>query len=46
MKLLLKQIQERSMQAKRVVSMDELLEFYVQLDEAKNCNNLPEGMPS
>jgi homocitrate synthase NifV len=46
MRLLLKQIQERSMQAKRVVSMDELLEFYVQLDEAKNCNNLPEGMPS
>lgn len=46
MRLLLKQIQERSMQAKRVVSMDELLEFYVQLDEAKNCNNLPEVMPS
>jgi homocitrate synthase NifV len=46
MRLLLKQIQERSMQSKRVVSMDELLEFYVQLDEAKNCNNLPEVMPS
>jgi homocitrate synthase NifV len=46
MRLLLKQIQERSMQAKRVVSMDELLEFYVQLDQARNCNNSPEVMPS
>jgi len=46
MRLLLKQIQERSMQAKRVVSMDELLEFYVRLDEATNCKYSPGVMPS
>jgi homocitrate synthase NifV len=46
MRLLLKQIQERSMQAKRVVSMDELLEFYVRLDETTNCKNSPGVMPS
>lgn len=46
MRLLLKQIQERSIQAKRVVSMDELLEFYVRLDDATNCKNSPGVMPS
>jgi len=46
MRLLLKQIHERSMQAKRTVSMQELLEFYVQISDAASCNGSLGEMPS
>jgi homocitrate synthase NifV len=46
MRVLLKQIQDRSIQAKRVVSTEELLEFYVQIADAANCISPPGRMPS
>jgi homocitrate synthase NifV len=46
MRVLLKQIQERSIQAKRTVSMEELLEFYVQIGDAASCKSLFREMPS
>jgi homocitrate synthase NifV len=46
MRLLLKQIHERSIQAKRTVSMDELLEFYVQISDGTSCKSLLGEMPS
>jgi homocitrate synthase NifV len=46
MRLLLKQIQERSIQAKRTVSTEELLEFYVQMADASTARMSPGEMPS
>lgn len=46
MRLLLKQIHERSIQAKRTVSMEELLEFYVEINNATSCNSPLGEMPS
>jgi homocitrate synthase NifV len=46
MRLLLKQIQERSIQAKRTVSTEELLEFYVQIAVTATSGMHPGGMPS
>jgi homocitrate synthase NifV len=45
-RVLLKQIQERSIQAKRLVSTEELLEFYVQIADAASCTNSTGRMPS
>jgi homocitrate synthase NifV len=45
-RLLLKQVQERSIQAKRSVSTQELLEFYVQIAEVSNCATSLGGMLS
>lgn len=45
-RLLLKQIQERSIQAKRSVSTEELLEFYVQIADPATSGMSPGGMPS
>jgi homocitrate synthase NifV len=46
MRVLLKQIQERSIQAKRTVSTQELLEFYVQIADAATTGTHPGEMPS
>ena len=44
-RLLLKQIQERSIQAKRTVSTEELLEFYIQIADTTSGMH-PGEMPS
>ena len=46
MRLLLKQIQERAIQAKRTVSTEELLEFYIQMADATTLSMSPGEMPS
>ena len=46
MRLLLKQIQERAIQAKRTVSTEELLEFYIQMADATTFSMSPGEMPS
>jgi len=45
-RLLLKQIQDLSIRAKRAVSTDELLEFYIQISDAAQFTSLPGGIPS
>jgi homocitrate synthase NifV len=46
MRLLLKQIQERSIQAKRVVSLEELMEFYAQIADSASYQSSQGEMPS
>jgi hypothetical protein len=46
MRVLLKQIQERSIQAKRTVSTEELLEFYIQIADTDTLRMSPGEMPS
>ncbi len=46
MRALLKQIQERSAQAKRSVSTEELMEFYVQIADAANYTHATMGVPA
>jgi homocitrate synthase NifV len=46
MRVLLKQIQERAVQAKRTVSTQELLEFYIQVADATTTGPQPGKMPS
>ncbi|MHB8302549.1 MAG: homocitrate synthase [Acidobacteriaceae bacterium] len=45
-RLLLAQVQERASQAKRVVSTEELLEFYAQVGDAPDCQSAPMEMRS
>jgi homocitrate synthase NifV len=45
-RILLNQIQARSIQAKRVVSTEELLEFYAEMDRSPHCSGAtPEVRP-
>lgn len=45
-RLLLAQIQERASQAKRVISTEELLEFYALVSDAADCQSAPMEMRS